>query len=225
MPTPADGDLRPELADVRRLVRRGLRAMVGAARADERPTLSRLLAEHLGPEAAALEVVQQSWPAYEHVNVQAGLDAWLADPRRTWELIGVVGFQHRPFGLAELLAGSDASRDPFGPQPGNAARVNLAAGPDGEVRPCVRCGLDLVTEGEARTAILLRGSEADMGVPVTGLHVVSTDPELAARAAAEIRAAALARNVFRGQVLSFGGEVFAPTGRAVGAWTSKADDA
>jgi hypothetical protein len=207
-PPPADGELRPELADVRRLVRRGVRAVVGAARADERPTLSRLLAAHLGPQAPGLEVVQESWPAYEHVNVQAGLDAWLADGRRTWELIGVVGFQHRPFGLGELLVGGDSPHDPFGPRPGNAARVNLAAGPDGEVRPCVRCGLYLVTEGEVRTAVLLRGSEAEMGVPVTTVHVVSTDPAAATRAASDIRAAALERNVFRGQVLSFGAEVF-----------------
>jgi ATP-dependent 26S proteasome regulatory subunit len=40
------------------------------------------------------------------------------------------------------------------------------------------------------------------------VQVVSTDPEGAARAAAEIRAAALEHNVFRGQVLSFDREVF-----------------
>jgi ATP-dependent 26S proteasome regulatory subunit len=49
-------------------------------------------------------------------------------------------------------------------------------------------------------------------MPVTSLHVAGTDPELARRAAAEIRAEALARNVFRGQVLSFGGEIFGPAG-------------
>jgi ATP-dependent 26S proteasome regulatory subunit len=43
---------------------------------------------------------------------------------------------------------------------------------------------------------------------VTSLHVAGTDPERARQAAAEIRAEALTRNVFRGQVLSFGGEVF-----------------
>jgi hypothetical protein len=34
----ADGALRPELADLGRLARGGLRAVVGAARAAERPT-------------------------------------------------------------------------------------------------------------------------------------------------------------------------------------------
>jgi hypothetical protein len=201
--------LRPELADLGRLVRRGVKAVVGAARAEERITLSRILAGHLGEGAAELEVVQESWPVYEHVNVQAGLDGWLEDPRRSAELVGIVDYQHRPFGLGELLTAVGGSpHDQFGPRPGNPSRVNQAAGPDGEVRPCVRCGLYLVSEGEARLAVLFRGPEPEIGMPVTSLHVAGTDPELARRAAAGIRAEALARNVFRGQVLSFGGDVF-----------------
>ena len=206
---PPSEELRPELADVGRLLRRGVRAVVGAARADERVTLTRILAEFLGDGAASLEVVQESWPGYEHVNVQAGLDAWLAAPGRSSELVGIVGYQHHPFGLGELLtAVVGAPHEPFGPRPGNPSRVNRACGPDGEVRPCVRCGLYLVTEGEARLAVFFRGPEPEIGMPVTQLHVAGTDDELARRAAAEIRDEALTRNVFRGQVLSFGGEVF-----------------
>jgi Cdc6-like AAA superfamily ATPase len=201
--------LRPELADVGRLLRRGVRAVVGAARADERVTLSRILAEFLGDGAPSLEVVQESWPGNEHVNVQAALDAWLAEPGRTSELVGIVGYQHRPFGLGELLTGVEgAAQDPFGPRPGNPSRVNRACGPDGEVRPCVRCGLYLVTEGEARIAVFFRGPDPETGLPFTALHIAASDAEVARRAAAEIRDEALARNVFRGQVLSFGGEVF-----------------
>ena len=97
--------------------------------------------------------------------------------------------------------------DPYGPRPGNASRVNRAAGPDGETRPCVRCGIYLVTDGTARTAVLLRGPEPESGLPQTTVQVVSADPELAQEAAAEIGDAAMAANVFRGQVLSFGAEV------------------
>jgi hypothetical protein len=46
----AGSDDRPfELADLRRLGRRAARTLVRIARADERPTLSRILADHLGP--------------------------------------------------------------------------------------------------------------------------------------------------------------------------------
>ena len=200
----ADGPLRPELADVGRLARRGLRAVVGAARADERPRLSRMLADHLG--ATVHDVVEETWPAYDHVNVQAGVDAWLAEPGRTFELVGVVTEHGQPVELAQLL--TDERNQPFGPRPGNAASVNLASGPDGEVRACVRCGLYLVTEEGRQTAILLRAPAPEYGREVASVQIVSSDPDAATRAAAEIRAASLEHNVFRGQVLSFGQEVF-----------------
>jgi hypothetical protein len=185
-----------------------MRAVVGAARAQERPRLSRTLTEHLGPGAAALDVVEETWPGYDHVNVQAGLDAWLADPGRTWQLVGIAGFQHVIFGLGDLLSMGADSDQPYGLRPGNPASVNLASGPDGQVRPCVRCGVYLVTQGETRTAVLLRGSAPEMGQDMVSVQVVSSDPDAATSAAAEIRSASLERNVFRGQVLSFGQEVF-----------------
>jgi hypothetical protein len=204
--TAPEGDLTPELADVGRLVRRGVRAVVGAARAGERPMLSRIIADHLGHDAGELEVVEETWPGYDHVNVQAGMDAWLAASRRTSQLVGIAGFQHVMFGIGDLLAAGGG--DHFGLRPGNPGSVNLASGPDGEVRPCIRCGIYLVTDGDLRTALLLRGAAPEMGQNSVSVQVVSTDPAAATRAAAEIRAAVLEHNVFRGQVLSFGQEVF-----------------
>ena len=204
IPNPADDGLRPELADVRRLARRGLRAIVGAARADEQPRLSRILAEHLRGEAS--DVVEEKWPGYDQVNVQAGLDAWLARPDRSFELVGVVSENGQPVELAELL--SPHLNHPFGPRPGKAASVNVACGPDGQVLPCVRLGLYLVTEEGRRTVVLMRAPNPEFGRNETSVQVVSTGPDVAAQTAAEIRAATLEHNVFRGQVLSFGQEVF-----------------
>lgn len=210
---PADGDLRPELADVGRLLRRGVRGVVGVARAGDAVTLTSILLEHLGPGAAELDVVEESWAGYEHVNVQAGLDAWLAASGGRVEVVGVVGFQHRPFGLGDLLTDVHG-HDPFGPRPGNVARTNLPSGPDGAVRPCVRCALYLLDDGAQRTVLLLRGAEPETGIDRVTVQVVSTAPGTAATTAARIREAALRENVFRGQVLSFGGEMFGP-GRTV----------
>jgi hypothetical protein len=47
----------------------------------ERPTLAGLIRSHLTTDPAGLSVVEESWAAYEHVNVQAGIDAWLEDDR------------------------------------------------------------------------------------------------------------------------------------------------
>ena len=200
-------EMRPEFADVGRLVRRGVRAVVGAARAEEQPRLSRILAGHLGGEVGALDVVEETWPGYDHVNVQAGLDAWLAVPGRSAELVGVTHHQGVMFGLADLLAGG-RHEEMHGLRPGNPASVNLACGPDGAVRPCIRCGIYLVTEGDVRTAVLLRGAAPEFGQDHVSVQAMSTDPAAARSAARDIRAATLAENVFRGQVLSFGQEVF-----------------
>lgn len=195
----------PELADVGRLVRRGMRRLVAAARADERVTLARLLADHLGPLPEEAPVVEQTWPAYEHVNVQIGLEAWLAATGRQAQLVGVVGFQGTQFGLAELF---EQVATPFAPRPGNVARVNLPCGPGGAVYPCVQCAIYLVVHDDRRLALLLRGPDEMEGRVI--LQAVAAEPRLAEQATAEIRAAAVEHNVFRGQVLSFAGEVFGP---------------
>ncbi len=198
-----------ELADVGRLARRALRGVVRAARAGEGATLASLLRTHLGAGSDELSVVAEGWPAYEHVNVQAGLDAWLQADGRSHELVGVIGFQHRDFGLAELLGDDGGGHLGMGGlRPGNVARVNLPSGPDGAVEACVRCGLYLVTDGARHTALLLRGAEQHSPHEGVSLQIVSTDASHATDVAAQVRMLALEHNVFRGQVLSFGGEVF-----------------
>ena len=168
-----------------------------------------MLHTFLRPEPGAdLPVAEESWRGYEHVNVQAGLDAWLREPGRTHEIVGLVGFQHRQFGIADLLSGSQEQADPYGLKRGNVAWVNLPTGPGGQTRPCVKCALYLVSEGEHRLALLLRGADPDSGTNTTSLQLASTNEELAASAAAAIRELSVEHNVFRGQVLSFGSEMF-----------------
>ncbi len=202
-PTPDETDGPPELADVGRLARRTMRRVVGAARADEREarrvTLSSLLRDHLGADTAGRSIVEESWRRYEQVNLQAGLNAWLRDSGVTHELIGIIDFHHEDIGLADLLG---SSRHSHGPRPGNVALSNVPCGPDGQVMPCVRCGLYLVGDGDQHSALLLGGGDHHDSVT---LEVVSTDDANATWIAAEIRQQALVHNVFRRQVLSFGG--------------------
>ncbi|HEX4700372.1 MAG TPA: hypothetical protein VH857_13575 [Actinomycetes bacterium] len=102
--TDDSGPMRPELADLGRLGRRAVRQVVRTARSDDTPPVARLLIEHLGPVAGTAAVAGESWPAYEHVNVQLGLEAWLARPGRSHRLVGLTNFRHREFGLADLLS-------------------------------------------------------------------------------------------------------------------------
>ena len=203
--SPAQSARGPELADLGRLWRRGLSAVIGVARAEEHVLPADVIAAHVGDQQGAdLPVVEETWAGYEHVNVQAGLDALLAEPDVEFELVGLVNFQHRQFGLADLAG----SREPHGPRIGGVARIQLPAGPDGAVLPAVRCGLYLITREDRRSVLFFRGPDPSSGILQTTLQVTANDPELSAALAARVRELALQHNVFRGQVLSFDGEMF-----------------
>ena len=203
---PVGEPLLPELADVARLGRRLVRRVVAAARAEDQP-VQRLLLDYLGPWAASLPVVTGSWVPYDHVNVQIGLDAWLAGPDRGHTLAGLTGFRHASFGLSDLTqpAGLNRHVQPLGV--GSVAVVTVPAGPAGQTRGCVQCGLYLVNDGGTHLAVLLRGPGEPGGLRV---EVAGGSQEHAARVLDEVRRLATEHNVYRGQVVVFGGEVFGP---------------
>jgi ATPase family associated with various cellular activities (AAA) len=196
---------RPELADLARIARRLLRRAVLAARAEDAP-VQRVLWEHLGPDSAALPVVTESWPGYDHVNVQAGLEAWLAGWQREHELVGLTGFSSESFTLGDLL---QPGAERYGLGVGSVALATRSAGPGGQTRACVQCGIYLVDDGEHRLAVLLRGPLEGRGMG-TRLEVACADQAAAERVIEEVRRQALARNVFRGQVVAFGADAFGP---------------
>jgi ATPase family associated with various cellular activities (AAA) len=193
----------PGLADIPRMARRLICRAVLAARAGDAP-VHRLLRAHLGPDAESLPVVLSSWPGYDHVNVQAGLDAWLASWRRQHELVGLTGFSRENFGLAGLL---QPAAEQMWLGVGSAAMVALPCGPGGQTTACVRCGLYLVDDGDTRLALLLRGPGDHDPDGNTTLEVACADQAAAQRVADEVRQRAVARNVFRGQVISFEDEM------------------
>jgi AAA+ superfamily predicted ATPase len=199
-----EDDDRLHLSDVAKLARRTRRRVVRAARFDDRPTFVKLLTAHLGT-LDRLEVVEESWPAYEHVNVQVGLDVWLDTEGGDVELVGMASFRHREFGMADLLR---PQHDEYGPVPGNVAWTNLASGPDGQVRRAVRAGMYLADDGATRWAILVLGADPESGMSAVQMQVVANRAGAAAAMAAKVRALAVQHNVFRGQVISFGREMF-----------------
>ena len=206
---PAVDQRGPELADLGRMRRRLVRHFVDAARVDERPSVAALLVGHFGPSVATLPVVSDSWVPYEHVNVQLGLEAWLATEERTHELVGLTGFQHRHFTLADLLAETMFGGH-GGLGVGSVAMANQASGPSGQTYPCVQCGLYLVHSESGPLAVLLRGSDSRGSQENVSIEIMANSAALAGEALAAVRAQASAHNVFRGQVLSFGSQMFGP---------------
>jgi hypothetical protein len=192
-------------ADVGKLARRYRRRIVGAARAGDRPSLYQLLITHLGDDVDALQVVEEGWEPYDQVNMQIGLDAWLSEDGRTHQLVGIAHY-HQSSGLTDLLRPSHDEE--YGPVPGNVTWMNVASGPGGQLRQAVRVGLYLVEDGGGRAAILVRAADREFGMSSVQMHVVADRPGAAADIAGSIRALALEHNVFRGQVISFGREMF-----------------
>jgi len=216
----------PELADVGRLARRLVNRAVQTARTEDQP-LRRLLLNHLGPDAASLPTVSATWPAYEHVNVQVGLEAWLEQgSERTHRVFGITGIgfmRHMEIvGIGDLL--QPPNNGPFASAGiGGVLTVAVPTGPDGQTHPCVSHGIYLVDDGcgnggpvdgrRARLAIVLQ--PVDRGPrPEVVLQVTGPDQDRVQAVLREIRTLASERSVFRGQVISFGFEVFGP-GRQV----------
>ena len=214
-------DERLRLSDIGKLARRARRRVVGVARADDQPTFASMIGDHLGVPSEGMEVVEESWPSYDLVNVQVGLNAWLDEaapdseaPLRSHRLVGLTGHRHREFGLSDLLQ-REHDRYDSGPRPGNVSWSNLSSGPEGQVQRAVLAGLYLVIEDDTRSAILVLAANPEFGVGAAQVHVVANRPGAAGKIAAEIRRLALLHNVFRGQVISFGRDMFGERGAAL----------
>jgi hypothetical protein len=202
---------RAEFADIGRLARRLIDRAVETARTEHHP-LRRVLLDHLGPDAAYLPTVSATWPSYEHVNVQVGVDAWLAsDPGgRSHEVYGITGIgfmrQMEIVGIGDFLQASGDSA--FG-SAGAAGVMTTAlpSGPGGQTHACVSHGVYLVQDGGSRLAMVLqpvsRGPNAEVVLQIAG-----SDQDRLNAVLAEIQQLTSERSVFRGQVISFGPEVF-----------------
>ena len=206
-------DERPELADAGRLARKLLLRAVRTARSQDQP-LRQVLLDHLGPDAATLPTVSDTCPLYEQVNIQVGVEAWLATGTdRQHEVIGVTGIPQMRFQdltIGDIIQATPGS-SPFGAAGvGAPVSINLPCGPDGQTRPCATNGIFLVRDGADRLAIMFKHSGLGMRQTEVSIQVIGASQDRAEQVLREIRALANERSVFRGQVISFGPEVFGP---------------
>lgn len=205
-PDPAEQvALRP--SDVRKFGQHLVRRFVTQARAADQPTIRSLITDHLGRPADDLAVVDDSWPAYEHVNIQAALDDWLGDAA-AHRVLGLSDYRHRgSFGLSDLI-GQDPAMRFHGPRLGNVTWTTLPTGPDGQTRECLRAAILLVEDGEDRYAVLFRGADPDSEMRGVSVEVIANRDGLAAALTSRLRERSVALNVFRGQIVSFGHSMF-----------------
>jgi ATPase family associated with various cellular activities (AAA) len=148
------------------------------------------VAAHLGPGSAAWPVTASSWPAWDQVNMQAGLDAWLAEPGRWYQRMGPGG-PDRPDGLAVGDLAGMAS-----PSEALAGAGQAAASPAG--------GVYLVEDDDGgRLAVQLRGPAGGQPAGPVTLQVIAPDRDRGQQVLGRLRALAAEHSVYRGQVLAF----------------------
>ena len=110
------------------------------ARTSLRSPIRDLLEGHVGTECATLPVISDSFPPYDHANVQVALSAYLDENGRSHQLLGLSGQQRHFESLADLVHGAR-----FGVEFGSVDFVNLPVSPNATL--CVQFGLFLIDAG------------------------------------------------------------------------------
>jgi hypothetical protein len=196
-----DAPIPPDPDDLRGLAR-GLRQVVDLAvrtlfDEGEPSAVGRRIMAHLGCELADVIPVTERFPLWEHVNVQRGVDAYLAAHGSGEGWIGLSGGFHRPHeNMLSLVNSSSTARL-------SAANYGTAPiGPD-ENTEVVVLGLILTAAPDGTPVVIGIRAEQDFSPVYTGLELLAADRAAAIATRDELDALIRAHNVFRGQVLSF----------------------
>ncbi|KOX22789.1 ATPase [Saccharothrix sp. NRRL B-16348] len=163
------------------------------------PLLARLRG-HLGCELAQVLSVATKFEVWEHVNLQRGVDAYLAEHTPDAQWFGVGG-QHR--GHEDVMGMLLAARHSVGFGLGSADYATAAVGPADSVE-VVQLGLVPTTAPDGTPVLVAIRGANDYGPPVCRLEVLAADRAAARAVGGEIERLMREHDVFRRQVLAFG---------------------
>ena len=171
-----------------------------------RVPLAERLEQHLGAPPEDMPVVREVFAPFEHATLQVALDALTrrGEPGGA-ELIGISGHEAEHSTFAQMV---QMSRWHGSSSVGPVQWMSVAVAADAELT-CVRVGVYLVTDGPARLAVLLRAAEPEYG-RAAAIEVLAADTAAARSWMERLRAERAARNLLRGQVLSFEANPFEP---------------
>ena len=189
-----------DLVEFAQLFQRFMQQMSDTAWSLGGSPLKELLDRHLGTDCSTLPVIADSFPSYDHANLQVALSAFLAAEGRRHELIGLSGQQRHYGSLSDLV---EMGHHQIWVRLGSADYVNLPIGPD-ETLACVQFGLLLLEDRGARAVVLMRGPDEHGPHQAVSLEILCVDHGTARSLLAEVHRLMVELNVFRGQVLSFG---------------------
>lgn len=155
---------------------------------------------HLGCPLTDVPNVTLDLPSFEHVNLQRGVDAYLArhTPDATW--FGIAG--NRAFlSVTDMLAEAATGR---AYQLGAVEYTTVATGPTTSTE-AVQLGMVCTSAPDGAPVVLaLQGAQEMRGEEACHLQLLAADRSTAAAVRDEIEALTREHDAFRGQVLSFG---------------------
>ncbi|MEC3916653.1 ATP-binding protein [Nocardia sp. CDC160] len=156
---------------------------------------------HLAVEPTAVTMVTADWPNWEHVNVQRGVDAYVAERGSAPEWFGIAGAQRSGDDLMGLL--THARRHGFY-ELGTVDYATVAIGPDKSTE-VVKLGLvNTAAPDGAPIVLCLRGADPRYGNQNCQLTVLAAERVTATAARERIEELMVEHDVYRGQVLAFG---------------------
>jgi hypothetical protein len=186
---------------------RGLFEQMASQAAETEPPLAKRLREHFGAAATEFPVLEEKFKWSDRPNLQVAIDAYLAVPSRSSELIGISAGQSRfmmGIQLADLLAPPPSAL--MGPPPsiGPVQYLNVSLH-DAEILACVQCGLYLISEGDRAFAAMVGGGRSlGLGGKELKIEVIARTREEAERFLTDIRTLMRRKNVYRGHIISLG---------------------
>jgi hypothetical protein len=212
-PPPDFEDLRGLARGLHLLVEIGARTLAEDAGPSE---LALRVTSHLGCEPPAVVPVTQRFPSWENVNVQRGVDAYLAARHSDPDWFGAAGMGHRPHEDMLSLINMPAQFSPVRIVGPSAVRVRSAGdlrvgaasygtapvGPD-ENTEVVTFGLVTSTAPDGVPVVIGIRDESRFGPPFYSLEILAADQAAATATRDEIERLMRVHDVFRGQVLSF----------------------
>ena len=194
--------IQPEVDDLRGLAR-GLRRLVemtARTLADEPNELVLRVIGHVGCGISEVVPVAERFPIWDHVNVQRGVDAYLAAHGSTGTWFGIAGAGHRVAeGLMSLITMS--AHLPM-IQLAAASYGTAAVGPE-ENTEVVMLGLIATAAPDGTPVVIAVHAVREFGPPSCSLEILAADPAPGTATRDEIGRLIREHNAFRGQVLSF----------------------
>jgi hypothetical protein len=216
-PPPDSEDLRGLARGLRLLVEIGARTLAEEARPSE---LALRVTGHLGCELTAIVPVTERFPSWEHVNIQRGVDAYLAARQEDPQWFGPSGAGSRPHEDLLSLIGTPSHFGPararamamamgaVGVGPGGDNQVGTASygtapiGPE-ENTEVVTLGMVATIAPDGAPVVIGIRDESRFGSPACSLEILAAGREAATATRDELDRLIRVNDVFRGQVLSF----------------------